>query len=142
LETVYEEFNRNQDDDIRWSNFAIDSMLMPNHPYGTQTTIGLGEHLKNPSMINIHNYFDKYYVPNNMAVILCGDVDEKNRFTNPRKHTWQTHTKSCCSFRKTTSCYHQQSTGKRNPRTNKRTCLYRLPLRWRWHQRKHDSQSA
>ena len=77
LETVYEEFNRNQDDDIRWSNFAIDSMLMPNHPYGTQTTIGLGEHLKNPSMINIHNYFDKYYVPNNMAVILCGDVDEK-----------------------------------------------------------------
>jgi predicted Zn-dependent peptidase len=31
LETVYEEFNRNQDDDIRWSNFAVDSMLMPNH---------------------------------------------------------------------------------------------------------------
>ncbi len=75
LETVYEEFNRNQDDDIRWSNFAIDSMLMPNHPYGTQTTIGLGEHLKNPSMVNIHRYFDTYYVPNNVAIILSGDVN-------------------------------------------------------------------
>ena len=55
LETVYEEFNRNQDDDIRWSYAAVDSILMPNHPYGTQTTIGRGEHLKNPSMVNIHN---------------------------------------------------------------------------------------
>ncbi|MFN8308628.1 MAG: insulinase family protein [Chitinophagales bacterium] len=77
LETVYEEFNRNQDDDIRWSSFAVDSLLMPNHPYGTQTTIGLGEHLKNPSMVNIHRYFDTYYRPNNVAVILVGDVDEK-----------------------------------------------------------------
>lgn len=77
LETVYEEFNRNQDADIRWSNFAVDNLLMPNHPYGTQTTIGLGEHLKNPSMVNIHNYFDAYYVPNNMAVILSGDVKSK-----------------------------------------------------------------
>lgn len=75
LETVYEEFNRNQDDDIRWSSFAVDSMLMPNHPYGSQTTIGLGEHLKNPSMVNIHKYFDTYYNPNNIAIILCGDVD-------------------------------------------------------------------
>lgn len=77
LETVYEEFNRNQDADIRWSNFAVDNMLMPNHPYGTQTTIGEGGHLKNPSMVNIHNYFDNYYVPNNMAIILCGDVNTK-----------------------------------------------------------------
>ena len=86
LETVYEEFNRNQDDDIRWSNFAVDSMLMPNHPYGTQTTIGLGEHLKNPSMVNIHNYFDKYYNPNNIAIILCGDVDPDKAIASIEKH--------------------------------------------------------
>ncbi|HEY0262056.1 MAG TPA: pitrilysin family protein, partial [Chitinophagales bacterium] len=77
LETVYEEFNRNQDADIRWSNQAVDEALMPNHPYGTQTTIGLGDHLKNPSMVNIHNYFNNYYVPNNIAVILSGDVKAK-----------------------------------------------------------------
>ena len=86
LETVYEEFNRNQDDDIRWSNFAVDSMLMPNHPYGTQTTIGLGEHLKNPSMVNIHKYFDTYYNPNNVAIILCGDIDPEKAMASIEKH--------------------------------------------------------
>lgn len=75
LETVYEEFNRNQDNDRVWSDHNIDNALLPNHPYGTQTTIGEGEHLKNPSMVNIHNYFDSYYRPNNVAIILAGDVD-------------------------------------------------------------------
>ncbi|MFN8286844.1 MAG: insulinase family protein [Chitinophagales bacterium] len=75
LETVYEEFNRNQDNDRRWSDHAIDNALLPNHPYGTQTTIGEGEHLKNPSMVNIHDYFNTYYRPNNVAIVLVGDVD-------------------------------------------------------------------
>ena len=86
LETVYEEFNRNQDDDIRWSSFAVDSMLMPNHPYGTQTTIGRGEDLKNPSMVNIHKYFDTYYNPNNIAIILCGDIDPEATVAILEKH--------------------------------------------------------
>ena len=75
LETVYEEFNRSQDSDNRWVYQGVLEGLLPNHPYGTQTTIGLGEHLKNPSMYNIHAYFDKYYVPNNMAICLSGDLD-------------------------------------------------------------------
>jgi len=49
--------------------------LFPHHPYGTQTTIGTQEHLKNPSIINIKNYFDAYYVPNNMAIIMVGDFN-------------------------------------------------------------------
>ncbi len=75
LETVYEEFNRNQDNDRVWSDHAIDNALLPNHPYGTQTTIGEGEHLKNPSMVNIYNYQKTYYRPNNVALILAGDLD-------------------------------------------------------------------
>ncbi len=75
LETVYEEFNRGEDSDTRKSWQEMYKGLFPNHPYGTQTTIGEGEHLKNPSMVNIHNYFDKYYVPNNMAICLSGDLD-------------------------------------------------------------------
>lgn len=75
LETVYEEFNRNVDRDGRWSYEAVMQALMPNHPYGTQSTIGEGEHLKNPSMVNIHNYFNTYYRPNNVAIILSGDID-------------------------------------------------------------------
>ncbi|MCW3126184.1 MAG: protease3 [Bacteroidetes bacterium] len=75
LEAVYEEFNRNTAEDGEWSSQAVDSLLMPNHPYGSQTTIGLSEHLKNPSMVNIHKYFDKYYVPSNCAIVMSGDLD-------------------------------------------------------------------
>lgn len=75
LEAVYEEFNRSQDNDGRLVNFELMNALFPITPYGTQTTIGKSEHLKNPSMVAIHNYFDMYYVPNNMAVMLVGDLD-------------------------------------------------------------------
>ena len=75
LETVYEEFNRSQDSDRRWVYQGVLEGLLPNHPYGTQTTIGVGEHLKNPSMYNIHEYFNTYYVPNNIAICLSGDLD-------------------------------------------------------------------
>ena len=75
LETVYEEYNMSLTND-GWKVFDnFMNALFPHHPYGTQTTIGTQEHLKNPSIINIKNYFDTYYVPNNMAVIMVGDFN-------------------------------------------------------------------
>ena len=75
LESVYEEFNRVQDDDSRKAYYALMDGLFPRHPYGQQTTIGTAQHLKNPSMRDIHEYFEKYYVPSNMALVLVGDLD-------------------------------------------------------------------
>lgn len=75
LETVYEEFNRGQDQDGRKVYAAINKGLFGGHPYGDQTTIGEGEHLKNPSMVNIRNYWEQYYRPNNMAICLSGDFE-------------------------------------------------------------------
>ena len=75
LEAVYEEYNRSQDNDSRLVNYELMDALFPKHPNGQQTTIGKSEHLKNPSMIAIHKYFDEYYVPNNYAVVLVGDLD-------------------------------------------------------------------
>ncbi|MBK6902201.1 MAG: insulinase family protein [Saprospirales bacterium] len=75
LEAVYEEFNISQDNDFRKVNKVVSETLFPNHPYGTQTTIGTGEHLKNPSHVKIQEYFQTYYVPNNMAIVLSGDFD-------------------------------------------------------------------
>ncbi|UVD80954.1 insulinase family protein [Myroides albus] len=75
LEAVYEEFNRGQDSDYRTSHEAMMKLLFPTSHYGTQTTIGTSEHLKNPSMVAIHNYFNQYYVPNNIAVVLVGDLE-------------------------------------------------------------------
>lgn len=75
LESVYEEFNRAQDNDSRLVNDSLMEALFPTHPNGQQTTLGNPEHLKNPSMKAIHKYFDEYYVPNNYAMVLVGDLD-------------------------------------------------------------------
>ncbi|QXU49025.1 insulinase family protein [Chryseobacterium sp. D764] len=75
LESVYEEFNRAQDNDTRLVSYELMDALFPTHPNGQQTTLGRAEHLKNPSMKAIHKYFDEYYVPNNYAMVLVGDLD-------------------------------------------------------------------
>lgn len=75
LEAVYEEYNISLTKDMRKEIAAVGKMLFPTHPYGTQTTIGTQEHLKNPSITNIKNYFHKYYVPNNVAICMAGDFD-------------------------------------------------------------------
>lgn len=75
LEAVYEEYNIGLANDGNKMFTALMAKLFPTHPYGTQTTIGKGDHLKNPSIVNIKNYFNKYYVPNNVAICMAGDFD-------------------------------------------------------------------
>lgn len=75
LEAVYEEKNRGLDNDDEKVWEAVFEALFKNHTYGTQTTIGTIEHLKNPSMVEINKYYQNYYVPNNMAIIMSGDFD-------------------------------------------------------------------
>jgi predicted Zn-dependent peptidase len=75
LEAVYEEYNIGLTNDYRKQLSALMGKLYPNHPYGLQTTIGTQEHLKNPSITNIKNYFKKWYVPNNVAICMAGDFD-------------------------------------------------------------------
>ena len=75
LEAVYEEYNIGLSQDQRKLFYTISKMLWPNHPYGLQTTIGTQEHLKNPSITNIKNYFNKWYRPNNVAICMAGDFD-------------------------------------------------------------------
>ncbi len=75
LEAVYEEKNRGLDNDFSKEFEALNAALYPTHPYGTQTTIGTIEHLQNPSITEIKKYFGQYYVPNNIALCLSGDLD-------------------------------------------------------------------
>ncbi len=75
LEAVYEEYNMYLTDDGDKIYSAMGKKLTPTHPYGTQTTIGTQEHLKNPSITNIKNYFKKWYVPNNVAICMAGDFE-------------------------------------------------------------------
>ncbi|MAY83115.1 MAG: peptidase M16 [Flavobacteriales bacterium] len=75
LEAVYEEKNRSLDSDGSKAFTSLMDNLFPNHQYGQQTTIGTIDHLKNPSITEIKKYYNNYYVPNNMAIILAGDFN-------------------------------------------------------------------
>jgi predicted Zn-dependent peptidase len=72
LEAVYEEKNITLSSDTEKSWDSIASKLFAPTPYSYKTTIGTIEHLKKPSIVEIENYFKKYYVANNMGLILCG----------------------------------------------------------------------
>jgi predicted Zn-dependent peptidase len=75
LEAVYEEKNMSLDSDNDKVFDALMASLFKNHSYGLQTTIGKSDHLKNPSLKAIRAFYNKYYVPNNMAICLAGNFD-------------------------------------------------------------------
>ena len=91
LEAVYEEYNIHLTDDTDKLFNALLAKLFPNHPYGTQTTIGTQEHLKNPSITNIKEYFRRWYVPNNVAICMSGDLDPDQVIATIDKYfgSWQ-----------------------------------------------------
>jgi len=86
LEVVYEEKNRTLDNRARVSSYALSDLLYPTHPYGQQPTIGHAEHLRNPSLVYIQEYFDTWYVPNNMAVMISGDIDIEQTIQTIAEH--------------------------------------------------------
>ncbi|MEE9382908.1 MAG: insulinase family protein [Nannocystaceae bacterium] len=75
LEAVYEEKNRSLDSPRRRVWEELGRGLFPNHPYGSQGTLGTIEHLKTPAYDEMVAFFRRWYVPNNMAIILSGDID-------------------------------------------------------------------
>ncbi|MDR2084135.1 MAG: insulinase family protein [Bacteroidales bacterium] len=88
LETVYEEFNMYQDMDNSRMNTIMMEALFPNHPYG-RDVIGYPEHLKFPSMKDIVTFHQTFYVPNNMAVALSGDINLDETIKLVSKHFGQ-----------------------------------------------------
>lgn len=86
LETVYEEKNRSIDNKDRLLQREVNNLLFKSHPYGQQPTLGSIEHLKNPSIKAIENFFAKHYVPQNMAICISGDIDPENTLKVIEKH--------------------------------------------------------
>ena len=90
IEAVYEEKNRGMDSKPRFTHEATLLGLWPQHPYGTQPTLGTVEHLKNPSITKMYEFFRTWYVPGNMVVALSGDFDTEPTLELLAKHfgTW------------------------------------------------------
>jgi zinc protease len=90
LETVYEEKNMYMDNPFTQVMEIFEAELFEGHPY-SQTVLGKVEHLKNPSLRRMNQYFEKYYVANNMALILVGNfnADEVIPYINEKFGKWR-----------------------------------------------------
>lgn len=73
LETVYEEYNMYQDNKSSRANSFLMKNAFEGHPYEREI-IGYGEHLKNPQLSKVIEFYNKWYTPQNMALILVGDL--------------------------------------------------------------------
>jgi zinc protease len=92
LETVYEEKNRSMDSPFSEVIDQFNKNFWKNHPYGQQPIIGHTEHLKNPSLQKMYEYFNTYYVANNMVLALSGDfeTEEAKKLIEKYFSDWRT----------------------------------------------------
>ena len=74
LENVFEEYNMYQDDVMTHVRQNLYTKLYAGHPY-ERDVIGHPEHLKNPRLSKLIEFYNTWYVPNNMALIIVGDFD-------------------------------------------------------------------
>lgn len=74
LEAVYEEYNMYQDNMSSNLSTFLFGEAFKGTPYG-RPIIGLPEHLKNPSLTRLIDFYNNWYGPENMAIILVGNVD-------------------------------------------------------------------
>ena len=90
LETVYEEKNMYGDGPINAFQEYLFKETFGEHPYG-RPVIGLTEHLKNPQTSKMREFFNTYYVANNMTLILVGDfnIDEIEPMVAEKFGSWR-----------------------------------------------------
>ena len=74
LEAVYEEKNMYGDSPINGFQEYMFKETFGEHPYG-RPVIGYTEHLKNPQPAKMREFYNTYYVANNMTLILVGDFN-------------------------------------------------------------------
>ncbi len=74
LENVFEEYNMYLDDNSTHVQNFVNGYLYAGHAYA-RDIIGYPEDLKNPKLRRLIEFYDTWYVPNNMALILVGNFN-------------------------------------------------------------------
>ena len=74
LENVFEEYNMYANEPSSQVQKKFFEKIYEGHPY-ERDVIGKPEHLKNPRLSKLIDFYNTWYVPNNMALILVGDFD-------------------------------------------------------------------
>jgi zinc protease len=59
------------------TSYILDKLMYPeNHPYNWQT-IGEMEDLQNATLTDVHEFYKRWYGPNNATLVVAGDFDEE-----------------------------------------------------------------
>ena len=74
LETVYEEKNRSESNELSAFSQMLQSEGYKGSPY-QYSVIGTTENLKTPRLSQMAEFYEKYYVAGNMGLMLTGDID-------------------------------------------------------------------
>ena len=74
LENVFEEYNMYANEPSSQVQKQLMADIYAGCPY-ERDVIGLPEHLKNPRLSRLIEFYNTWYVPNNMALIIVGDFD-------------------------------------------------------------------
>lgn len=74
LENVFEEYNMYANEPSSQVHNKIFEDVYAGSPY-ERNVIGKPEHLKNPRLSKLIEFFNTWYVPNNMALVLVGDFN-------------------------------------------------------------------
>ena len=74
LENVFEEYNMYANNPSSQVSKQLMQDIYKGSPY-ERDVIGYPEHLKNPRLSKLIEFYNTWYVPNNMALILVGDFD-------------------------------------------------------------------
>ena len=90
LEAVYEEKNMYDNQLAHDFSRNIFTEAFGEHPYSREV-IGLAEHLKNPQPSEMQEFFNTYYVANNMTLLLVGDFNtaEARRLIKDKFSVWR-----------------------------------------------------
>jgi predicted Zn-dependent peptidase len=74
LENVFEEYNMYANDPSSQAQKQLMQDIYQGSPY-ERDVIGKPEHLKNPRLSKLIEFYETWYVPNNMALIIVGNFD-------------------------------------------------------------------
>lgn len=126
LEAVYEEYNMYSDDPFSVFAEDVEKAVFGEHPYG-RPIIGFPEHIKNPSMSKMYAFFNTFYVPRNMTLILVGDfnITEAIKILN---ETWCPNAnKKSVSFDESQRFREKKPVKRSQPDNNSATIVKTLP---------------
>jgi predicted Zn-dependent peptidase len=85
LETVYEEKNMYADNIVEAAQEKALGKIFEGSPY-QYPIIGSTENLKNPSITQMLDFYHKYYIANNMVLLLSGDINADSIMTDVEKY--------------------------------------------------------